>query len=61
MEGECEEELRGVGDVEEGSGRITLLEVERAVKKLKKGKAAGSDGIMGEMIRAEVVFCVDGW
>src|SRR5215469_4848029 len=57
--GEWEEELRGVGNVEEGRGKMT--EVESAIKKLKKGKAAGIDGIMGEMIRARVVFCVDGW
>jgi len=52
VEGEWEEELRGVENVEEGSGRITMIEVEETIKKLKKGKAAGRDGIMGEMIRA---------
>ena len=35
---EWEVELRGVGKVEEGSGRITMTEVEGAIKKLKKGK-----------------------
>src|SRR5215469_7555545 len=45
VDGEWEEELRGVGNVEEGRG-ITMTEVEGAIKKLKKGKAAGSDGIM---------------
>src|SRR5215469_6371729 len=52
VEGEWEEELRGVENVEVGSGRITMLEVEETVRKIKKGKAAGRDGIMGEMIRA---------
>src|SRR5215469_15969798 len=51
VDGEWEEDLRGVGNVEEGRG-ITMTEVEGTIKKLKKGKAAGSDGIMGEMIRA---------
>src|SRR5215469_10115689 len=52
VDGEWEEELRGVGNIEEGSGRIMLKELEGAIKKLKKGKAAGSDEIMGEMIKA---------
>ena len=49
-----------MGNVEKGRG-IMMTEVEGAIKKLKKEKAAGSDGIMGEMIRAGVVFCLDGW
>src|SRR5215469_9455954 len=51
VDGEWEEELRGVGNVEEGRG-ITMTEVEGAIKKLKKENAAGSDGIMRKMIRA---------
>src|SRR5215469_11644772 len=39
VDGEWEEELRGVGNVEEGRG-ITMAEVEGDIKKLKKGKAA---------------------
>ena len=38
VDGEWEEELRGVGNVEEGSGRIMIKEVEGAIKKLKKVK-----------------------
>ena len=39
-------------NVEEGSGRITMIEVEETVWKFKKRKATGSDGILEEMIRA---------
>ena len=62
VEGECEEELRRVENVEVGSGRITMTEVEDVtIKKTKKEKAAGSDGIMGEMIRAGGgVLCMAG-
>lgn len=39
---------RGLGEEREGEEELGLEEVERAIKKLKKGKAVGEDGIQNE-------------
>ena len=52
VEGDWDEELRGLmGGLGEES-RITELEIRSALKRLKSGKAAGKAGILGELGKA---------
>lgn len=48
LRGKGEREEEGLGEEREGEEELGLVEVERAIRKLKKGKAAGEDGIQNK-------------